>query len=70
LKKCYLDLNHALFEHDFGAVTPGPTTTKPFDVLAEALISAKRRGDKMAIGLFQRELTGWPSNIAEMTLQS
>jgi hypothetical protein len=33
-------------------------------VLAEGLVWKNIRDDKTAIELFQRELTGWPSNIA------
>ena len=33
------------FEHDLRAVTVNPTMRKPFDVLAEGLLSKKSRGD-------------------------
>jgi hypothetical protein len=36
----------------------------PFDVLAERLFLKNSRGDKTAVELFQRDLTGGPSNIA------
>jgi hypothetical protein len=42
----------AAFEHARRAVTPVPTMKKPFDVLAEGLISKNSRDDKTAIELF------------------
>jgi hypothetical protein len=35
----------AQFEHDLQAATLVPTMRKPFDVLAEGLLSKKTRGD-------------------------
>jgi hypothetical protein len=36
-----------------------PTMRKPFDVLAEGLISKNSRGDKTAIELFTSGIRGW-----------
>src|SRR5207237_10091711 len=40
-----------------------PTTRKPFDVVAEGLVSASSRGDKMAIELFRRGVRGIPDDL-------
>ena len=53
----------AAFEHARRAVTPVPTMKKPFDVLAEGLISKNSRGDKTAIELFQQGLAGWDAGL-------
>ena len=52
-----------LIEHAHRAVTLIPTTTKPFDVLAEGLLSKNSRGDWMAIELFLEPLKWWPDNL-------
>jgi hypothetical protein len=36
---------------------------KPFDVLAEGLVSEKSRGDKTAIELFIAEVRGWTAGL-------
>jgi hypothetical protein len=38
-----------------------PEMRKPFDVLAEGLVSKKSRGDKTAIELFVAGVRGWGS---------
>ena len=40
-----------------------PTTRKPFDVVAEGLVSENSRGDKMAIELFRRGVRGIPDHL-------
>jgi len=39
-------------EHDLPAATPVPEMRKPFDVLAEGLVSKKSRGERAQIELF------------------
>jgi hypothetical protein len=38
---------------------------KPFDVLAEGLLSENSRGDWTPLELFCREVAAWPAEIAE-----
>ena len=40
-----------------------PTMRKPFDVLAEGLISQQSRGNKMAIELFLAGVRGWEAGL-------
>lgn len=44
-------------------VTLVPTMRKPFDVLAEGLISKNSRGDKTAIELFLAGIRGWEAEL-------
>jgi hypothetical protein len=47
-----LDHRAALIERAHGAVTLVPATKKPFDVLAEGLVSENSRGDGTPLELF------------------
>jgi len=38
---------------------------KPFDVLAEGLVSEKSRGDKTAIELFIAGIRGWEAGLRQ-----
>ena len=49
-------------------VTLVPKMRKPFDVLAEGLISKTSRGDKKAIELFLAGVRGW--NAASLVVQN
>lgn len=40
-----------------------PTMRKPFDVLAEGLISENSRGDKTPIELFMAGIKGWEAGL-------
>jgi hypothetical protein len=44
-------------------VTLVPTMRKPFDVLAEGLVSEKSRDDKTAIELFLTGIWGWEAGL-------
>ena len=52
-----------LIEHAHRAVTLIPTTTKPFDVLAEGLLSEKSRGDWTPLELFLADIRGWEAGL-------
>jgi hypothetical protein len=51
----------AAFENENQASTPVRATRKPFDVLAEGLVSENSRGDEPAIELFVAGVRGWGS---------
>jgi hypothetical protein len=53
----------ARFEHDLTAATPIRVTRKPFDVLAEGLISKNNRGDKTPLELFVASVRGWEAAV-------
>jgi hypothetical protein len=55
------------FEHDLEAVTPCPELRKPFDVLAEGLVSEKSRGDRTPLELFIAGVRGWDCPERELT---
>jgi hypothetical protein len=57
------DQQAPLFEAAHGAETLIPTTTKPFDVLAEGLLSEISRGDRTAIELFVVGIRGWDGHL-------
>ena len=44
-------------------VTLVPTMRKPFDVLAEGLVSENSRGDRTAIELFIAGVRGWEAGL-------
>ena len=44
-------------------VTPVPTMRKPFDVLAEGLVSENSRDDKTAIELFLAGIREWEAEL-------
>ena len=50
-------------EHNNEAVTHVPEMRKPFDVLAEGLLSEKSRDDKTAIELFLAGIRGWEAGL-------
>jgi hypothetical protein len=43
-----------------------PTIRKPFDVLAEGLISKNSRGDKTPLELFLTGLRGWDAGLRRL----
>jgi len=51
------------FEHASHVVTLCPEMRKPFDVLAEGLISKNSRSDKTPIELFLAGIRGWETGI-------
>ena len=57
------DPRAALFEHGLEAATPIPEIGKPFDVLAEGLISEKSRGDRTPLELFLAGIRGWEAGL-------
>jgi hypothetical protein len=44
--ECRITMRYAI-EHDLPAATPVPEMRKPFDVLAEGLVSKKSRGERI-----------------------
>jgi hypothetical protein len=50
-------------EHALRAVTPVPAMRKPFDVLAEGLLSEKSRGDRTPLELFIAGVGGWEGHL-------
>jgi hypothetical protein len=48
----------------FGGATLIPEMRKPFDVLAEGLVSEKSRGDRTAIELFTAGVRAMPAELA------
>ena len=46
------------------------STQKPFDVLAEGLISENSRGDKTAIELFLAGVGGWDAGLSRRMVDS
>ena len=54
-----------LIEHAHRAVTLIPTTTKPFDVLAEGLLSKNSRGDWTPLKLFLAGIQGWEAELRQ-----
>jgi hypothetical protein len=46
-----------------------PEIRKPFDVLAEGLLSEKSRGDKTAIELFLAAIRGWEAGLQRILVR-
>jgi hypothetical protein len=54
------------FEHARRSVTRVLTMKKPFDVLAEGLISEKSRGDWTPLELFLAGVRGWKACLQQL----
>lgn len=52
-------------EHGLRAITLVLTIRKPFDVIAEGLVSEKSRGDKTAIELLVAGVGGWEHRLRQ-----
>jgi hypothetical protein len=57
----FLGAGHPLSRLDDATLVP--TIRKPFDVLAEGLVSSNSRGDWTAIELFLAGLNHWPVSL-------
>jgi hypothetical protein len=52
--------------YDLRAATLVPTIRKPFDVLAEGLVSEKSRGNKTSFELFLGAFDKWTKSLIEI----
>lgn len=57
------ETSRSIIELDGRVANLGVTMRKPFDVLAEGLLSEKSRDDKTAIELFLTGIWGWEAGL-------